>query len=84
VTEPEVPFFHKRKSILKIDRSVKMPWQRLRMGVVSSYSSAPSNGKYGHPNLFFDSSATWFPLYSGINSGTIKDTLIGRMEPKGV
>ena len=25
VAEPELPFFHKRKGILKIDRSVKMP-----------------------------------------------------------
>ena len=29
VTGPELPFFHKRKSILKIDQSVKMPWHRL-------------------------------------------------------
>ena len=25
VTGPELPFFHKRKAILKIDQSVKMP-----------------------------------------------------------
>ena len=29
VTGPELPFFHKRKGVLKIDRSVKMPWHRL-------------------------------------------------------
>ena len=33
--------FHKRKGILKIDQSVKMPWLRLSMGVACSYSSAP-------------------------------------------
>ena len=41
VTGPELPFFHKRKGILKIDQSVKMPWQGLSMGVASSCSSAP-------------------------------------------
>ena len=42
VTEPELPFFHRRKGVLKIiDLSVKMPWQRLSMGVASSCSSAP-------------------------------------------
>ena len=39
VTWPELPFFHKRKGILKIDQSEKMPWHS--MGVASSYSSAP-------------------------------------------
>ena len=44
VTGPkvELPFFHKRKSSLKIDQSVKMPCYRLRMGVLCSYSSAPA------------------------------------------
>ena len=41
VTGPELPFFHKRKGVLKIDQSVKMPWYRLSMGVASSCSSAP-------------------------------------------
>ena len=41
VTGPELPFFHKRKGVLKIDQSVKMPWHRLSMGVASSCSSAP-------------------------------------------
>ena len=41
VTGPELPFFHKRKGVLKIDQSVKMPWLRLSMGVASSCSSAP-------------------------------------------
>ena len=41
VTGPELPFFHKRKGVPKIDQSVKMPWHRLRMGVASSCSSAP-------------------------------------------
>ena len=41
VTGPELPFFHKRKGVLKIDQSVKMPWHRLSMGVACSYSSAP-------------------------------------------
>ena len=39
VTGPELPFFHKRKGVLKIDQSVKMSW--LSMGVASSCSSAP-------------------------------------------
>ena len=43
VTGPELPFFHKRKGVLKIDQSVKMPLHRLRMGVASSYSSAPDS-----------------------------------------
>ena len=37
----ELRFFFKRKGILKIDQSVKMPWHRLSMGVASSCSSAP-------------------------------------------
>ena len=41
VTGPELPFFHKRKGVLKIDQSVKMPWYRLSIGVASSCSSAP-------------------------------------------
>ena len=41
VIGPELRFFHKRKGVLKIDRSVKMPWHRLSMGVASSCSSAP-------------------------------------------
>ena len=41
VTGPELPFFHKRKGVLKIDQSVKMPWHRLSMGVASSCSSVP-------------------------------------------
>ena len=41
VTGPELPFFYKRKTTLKIDQSVKMPWHRLSMGVACSYSSAP-------------------------------------------
>ena len=42
VTGPELPLFHKRKGILKIDQSVKMPWHRLSMGVACSWSSAPA------------------------------------------
>ena len=41
VTEPELAFFHKRKGVLKIDQSVKMPWNRLSMESASSCSSAP-------------------------------------------
>ena len=41
VTRPELPFFHRRKDILKIDQSVKRPERRLSMGVACSYSSAP-------------------------------------------
>ena len=41
ITGPELHFFHKRKGVLKIDQSVKMPWHRLSMGVASSCSSAP-------------------------------------------
>ena len=41
VTGPELPFFRKRKGVLKIDQSVKLPWDRLSMGVTSSCSSAP-------------------------------------------
>ena len=41
VTGPELPFFHNRKGVLKIDQSVKMPWHRLSMGVAGSCSSAP-------------------------------------------
>ena len=39
----ELPFFHKRKGILKIDQSPKIPWHRLSMGVVCSYSSVPGS-----------------------------------------
>ena len=35
VTGPELPLFHKRKGIVKIDQSVKMPWHRLCMRVAS-------------------------------------------------
>ena len=41
ITSPELTLFLKTKNILKIDQSVKMPWQRLSMGVACSYSSAP-------------------------------------------
>ena len=41
VTGPELPFFRKRKGVLKIDQSVKMPWHRLSVGVACSYSLAP-------------------------------------------
>ena len=40
-TRPELSFFHKRKGVLKIDQSVKMPWHRLSMGIASSCSSVP-------------------------------------------
>ena len=43
VTGPELPFFHKRKGVLKIDQSVKMPWHKLSMGVACSCSSAPAS-----------------------------------------
>ena len=43
VTGLVLPFFRKRKGLLKIDQSVKMPLRRLSMGVACSYSSAPSN-----------------------------------------
>ena len=46
VTGPELPLFHKRKGILKIDQSVKMPWHRLSMGVACSWSSAPVQSHY--------------------------------------
>ena len=36
VTRPQLPFFHKRKGVLKIDQPVKMPWRRLHVGVASS------------------------------------------------
>ena len=42
VTGPELSFFHKRKGVLKINQSVKMPWHKLSMGVASSCSSAPA------------------------------------------
>ena len=45
VTGPELPFFHKRKRVLKIDQSVKMPWHRISMGVASSCLSAPAVAK---------------------------------------
>ena len=41
VTGPELPFFHKRKGVLIIDQSVKMPWHSPSVGVASSCSSAP-------------------------------------------
>ena len=41
ITEPELPFYHKRKRSPKINRSVKMPRHRFSMGVVCSYSLAP-------------------------------------------
>ena len=41
VTGLELPFFHKRKGVLKIDQSVKMPWHRLSIRVTSSCWSAP-------------------------------------------
>ena len=43
VTGRELPFFHKRKNIPKIEQSVKMPWHRISMVVACSYSSAPVN-----------------------------------------
>ena len=43
VAGPALPFFHKRKGVLKIDQSVKTPWHRLSMGVASSCSSAPDD-----------------------------------------
>ena len=43
----EMPFFCKRKGILKIDQSVKKPWHRLRMGVARSYSLVPDSTKVG-------------------------------------
>ena len=46
VTGPELPFFHKRKSVLKIDQSANMPWHKLSMGDASSCSSAPGGGRY--------------------------------------
>ena len=40
VSGSELPFFHKRKGILKIDQPAKMPWRnRLCMRVACSYSS---------------------------------------------
>ena len=45
VTGPELPFFHKRKGILKIDQSVKLPWHRHSMGVAGSYSLAPDSAQ---------------------------------------
>ena len=45
VAGPEVPFFQKRKDILKIDQSVKV-WHRLSMGVACSYSSVPGQGSF--------------------------------------
>ena len=46
VTGPELPFFHERKGILKVDQSVKMPWHRLCMRVECSYSLAPALVQY--------------------------------------
>ena len=54
VTGQELPFFHKRKGVLKIDQSVKMPW--LSMGVASSCSSAPGFGSI-------------YPLDGGLSTG---------------
>ena len=42
VTGLELPFFHKRKGVPKIDQSVKMPWHSV--GVASSCSAAPDVG----------------------------------------
>ena len=36
VTGLELPFFHNRKGVLKIDQSVRMPWHRLSMGIAGS------------------------------------------------
>ena len=36
VTGPELPFFHKRKVVQKMDQSVKLPWHRLSTGVACS------------------------------------------------
>ena len=36
ITGPELPFFHNRKGVLKIDQSVRMPWHRLIMGIAGS------------------------------------------------
>ena len=41
VTGPKLSFFHKRKGRLKINQSIQMPWDRLSMAVVCSYSLAP-------------------------------------------
>ena len=46
VTGPELPFFHRRKGVLEIDQSVKMPWHRLSIGVASSCSSAPASAQF--------------------------------------
>ena len=43
LTGPELPVFHKRKGILKIDQSVNMSWHRHGMAVVRSYSSTSVN-----------------------------------------
>ena len=59
VTGPELPFFHKRKGVLKIDQSVKMPWHRLSMGVSSSCSSAPG-WCFGQPSLWCPASGRHF------------------------
>ena len=48
VTGPELPFFHTRKRVLKIDQSVKMPWHRISMGVAGSCSSAPDKTNRFH------------------------------------
>ena len=47
VTRPELPFFHKRKDILKIGQSAKRPWHRscmllLTLSLISSVSDPPT------------------------------------------
>ena len=56
VTGPELPFFHKRKGVLKIDQCVKMPRHRLSMGVANPCSSAPGFGSI-------------YPLDGGLSTG---------------
>ena len=46
VTGPELSFLRKRKGLLKIDQSVKMPWHRLSMGVACSFSSTPGDNEH--------------------------------------
>ena len=60
-TGPELPFFHKRKGVLKIDHSVKMPWHRFNMGVASSCLSAPA-GSYNTLRCGGYSATTLKPL----------------------
>ena len=56
VTGPELPFFHKRKGVLKIDQCVKMPRHRLSMEVANSCSSTPGFGSI-------------YPLDGGLSTG---------------